>query len=253
MTGGGGRMRIGEVHALLRQEFPDVELSKIRYYEDKGLVRPGRSRKGYRLYAERDVACLREAIRLAHEEFVPLRVARLRLIEQGLLDDAGPVPAARSVARDTASATIVAPAPAPVPAPAPARALAVVPAPSAEDVVPAYLRPSEFCDRLGLDPAVLNTLIASGTLVVTTRDDESVLEGADLDLAHAAGALIAQGVDPRVLGALRRNVERELGVVEEIVEAAGPRARRSARQVAQEVGALRDLVRARLVERHHGT
>jgi hypothetical protein len=33
------------------------------------------------------VACLREAIRLAQEEFVPLRVVRLRLIEQGLLKD----------------------------------------------------------------------------------------------------------------------------------------------------------------------
>jgi len=32
------RMRIGQVHALLREEFPDIELSKIRYYEDKGLV-----------------------------------------------------------------------------------------------------------------------------------------------------------------------------------------------------------------------
>ena len=51
-------MRIGEVHAQLRKIFPDVELSKIRYYEDKGLVQPSRSRKGYRLYSERDVECL---------------------------------------------------------------------------------------------------------------------------------------------------------------------------------------------------
>ena len=82
-----GNMRIGEVHAILRRDVPDIELSKIRYYEDKGLVQPTRSRKGYRLYSQRDVDCLREAIRLAHEEFVPLRVVRLRLIEQGLLDD----------------------------------------------------------------------------------------------------------------------------------------------------------------------
>ena len=80
-----GKMRIGEVHTLLRNDYPDIELSKIRYYEDKGRVQPSRSRKGYRLYSERDVECLREAIRLAQEEFVPLRVVRLRLIEQGLL------------------------------------------------------------------------------------------------------------------------------------------------------------------------
>ena len=91
MSGNQGIMRIGEVHAELRKYFPDIELSKIRYYEDKGLVQPSRSRKGYRLYSERDVECLREAIRLAQEEFVPLRVVRLRLIEQGLLKDV-PVP-----------------------------------------------------------------------------------------------------------------------------------------------------------------
>jgi len=49
------KMRIGEVHTLLREEFPNIELSKIRYYEDKGLVRPSRSRKGYRLYSANDV------------------------------------------------------------------------------------------------------------------------------------------------------------------------------------------------------
>ena len=118
MSVSGGRMRIGEVHALLRQDYPDIELSKIRYYEDKGLVAPSRSRKGYRLYSERDVACLREAIRLAQEEFVPLRVVRVRLVEQGLLTDT-PSAASRQVARD-ATATVVT-APVPVVAP-PARA-----------------------------------------------------------------------------------------------------------------------------------
>src|SRR5277367_5318336 len=108
-----GIMRIGEVHTQLRKYFPDIELSKIRYYEDKGLVQPSRSRKGYRLYSERDVECLREAIRLAQEEFVPLRVVRLRLIEQGLLRDV-PVPSSpRHAARDALSNVVSIPAPTP--------------------------------------------------------------------------------------------------------------------------------------------
>ena len=113
MTGNQGIMRIGEVHAQLRKYFPDIELSKIRYYEDKGLVQPSRSRKGYRLYSERDVECLREAIRLAQEEFVPLRVVRLRLIEQGLLRDV-PVPSSpRHAAREALSNVVSIPAPPP--------------------------------------------------------------------------------------------------------------------------------------------
>ena len=106
-----GKLRIGEVHTLLRKDFPDIELSKIRYYEDKGLVMPSRSAKGYRLYSERDVACLREAIRLAHEEFVPLRVVRLRLIEQGLLSDDGALSIARHAARETMANVISIPEP----------------------------------------------------------------------------------------------------------------------------------------------
>jgi DNA-binding transcriptional MerR regulator len=106
-----GKLRIGEVHALLRKDYPDIELSKIRYYEDKGLVLPSRSSKGYRLYSERDVACLREAIRLAQEEFVPLRVVRVRLIEQGLLDDDGTSSSARQAARETMANVVSIPAP----------------------------------------------------------------------------------------------------------------------------------------------
>ena len=114
MNGDQGVMRIGEVHAQLRKYFPDIELSKIRYYEDKGLVQPSRSRKGYRLYSERDVECLTEAIRLAHEEFVPLRVVRLRLIEQGLLAAPNVTSTPRHAARDAATSVVSAPAPAPV-------------------------------------------------------------------------------------------------------------------------------------------
>ena len=119
MSSNQGVMRIGEVHAQLRKDFPDVELSKIRYYEDKGLVQPSRSRKGYRLYSERDVDCLREAIRLAQEEFVPLRVVRLRLIEQGLLSAPTVTTNTRQAARDAAPAVISAPAPIPAPTPRP--------------------------------------------------------------------------------------------------------------------------------------
>src|SRR5665213_1297595 len=102
MSGNQGIMRIGEVHAQLRKYFPDIELSKIRYYEDKGLVQPSRSRTGYRLYSDRDVECLREAIRLAQEEFVPLRVPRLRMTEQALLSPPTVTPSTRQMPRETA-------------------------------------------------------------------------------------------------------------------------------------------------------
>ena len=149
MSGNQGIMRIGEVHAQLRKHFPDIELSKIRYYEDKGLVQPSRSRKGYRLYSERDVECLREAIRLAQEEFVPLRVVRLRLIEQGLLKDV-PVPSSpRHAAREALSNVVSIPVPPSTPTARPS--LKIVP-PSVDATVLGdqhYLSMTEFLGSTG--------------------------------------------------------------------------------------------------------
>lgn len=210
MTVPGGRMRIGEVHALLRQDYPDIELSKIRYYEDKGLVEPTRSRKGYRLYSERDVACLREAIRLAHEEFVPLRVVRLRLVEQGLLSDA-PTSAPRHAARDALATTVTAPAPV-------TRAPLTVVEPGASD--------EATSDDPVFDATVTLQLNALGLL--------DSADPADVAVARAAGALLSRGIDARQIGALRRVVEREVGVVEEITAPLRSPARRLSRDQARD-------------------
>ncbi|GIT00102.1 MAG: hypothetical protein CM1200mP26_18140 [Acidimicrobiales bacterium] len=41
-------MNIGEVVAFLEAEFPTVTVSKLRFLESEGLVRPLRSTSGYR-------------------------------------------------------------------------------------------------------------------------------------------------------------------------------------------------------------
>lgn len=208
-----GAMRIGEVHAVLRAEFPDVELSKIRYYEDKGLVQPSRSRKGYRLYSERDVACLREAIRLAHEEFVPLRVVRLRLIEQGLLDDVPAVRVARQAAREAVAPTVRAI----VPAVERATLSVVSDEPIGESVESSkqFYSTSEFMSATGLEAVTVNELIAVGLVAPETVARETAFTALDVRVAIAAGVLMARGVDARRLATLRRVVEREIGIVDE--------------------------------------
>ena len=255
-----GKMRIGEVHTLLRKDYPDIELSKIRYYEDKGLVQPSRSRKGYRLYSDRDVACLREAIRLAQEEFVPLRVVRLRLVEQGLLGDSPTTPVARHAAREASANAVSVIAPAPPTPETPVRPpLSVVPA-SAPDSAPAsrtpapksttsreYLTTQEFLKTSALDGASVNQLISIGLLLPSNVAGETVFTQFDVRVAQCAAALLTRGVDGRLLGSLRRIVERELGVVDDLTEplrhAGGQisegKSQRAAAAVASEVAALR--------------
>ena len=76
-------LSIGEVLTLLRDEFPDVTISKIRFLESQGLVDPERTPSGYRKFYEHDVERLRWILRQQRENFLPLKVIRGRLTEHG--------------------------------------------------------------------------------------------------------------------------------------------------------------------------
>jgi DNA-binding transcriptional MerR regulator len=76
---GAKSMTIGAVCKALKQEFPDISISKIRYLEDQKLLAPRRTPGGYRLYSPGDVARLRTILRLQRDEFLPLRVIRQEL------------------------------------------------------------------------------------------------------------------------------------------------------------------------------
>jgi DNA-binding transcriptional MerR regulator len=79
-------LSIGDVLTLLREEFPDVTISKIRFLESQGLVNPERSPSGYRKFFDHDVERLRWVLRQQREHFLPLKVIRDRL-NGGELDD----------------------------------------------------------------------------------------------------------------------------------------------------------------------
>lgn len=261
-----GTMRIGEVHALLRRDHPEIELSKIRYYEDKGLVQPSRSRKGYRLYSEKDVACLREAIRLANEEFVPLRVVRLRLIEQGLLRDEPIALANRQAARSAANVVSI-----PVPNVAGAstvpRVSALGPTPMRSESIEStesghdnFFTTSEFLKACELEASAVNQLIALGLIIPVTVANETAFTGLDLRIARAASPLVERGADIRLLGSLRRVVEREIGILEDLTQplrvqgsgVSAGEAHRIATDVAQEITTLRTELFARALRDYLG-
>ncbi len=76
---------IGQILPLLRSEFPDISISKIRYLESEGLVAPERAPSGYRRYAEADIERLRYILRMQRDHYLPLKVIRehLDLMDQG--------------------------------------------------------------------------------------------------------------------------------------------------------------------------
>src|SRR5437868_6462948 len=98
-------MSIGEVLAILRPDFADVTISKIRFLESEGLVEPERTASGYRKFSRDDVARLRYVLSAQRDHYLPLRVIKqhLEAIDRGLeppdTPGGGPqVPRALSVA-----------------------------------------------------------------------------------------------------------------------------------------------------------
>ncbi len=231
MTVSATPLKIGQVHALLRREYPNLELSKIRYYEEMGLVAPARSRKGYRLYSEKDVSCLREAIRLADKEFIPLRVIRVRLMEQGLLrEELRPSPSSRQAARSAPTKVVSLPVP-----PTTTAGLSLVSSGAGESddprddgdtnnevgesqggATPDRMSVNQLLEVSRVEPEVLNKILALGLLSPMSHGAATSFDSLDVAIVQAAATLLRSGADPRLLGALRRVVEREVGIIDEL-------------------------------------
>lgn len=224
-------LKIGQVHALLRREYPNLELSKIRYYEEMGLVAPARSRKGYRLYSEKDVSCLREAIRLADKEFVPLRVIRVRLMEQGLLkDELRPSSSSRQAARSALTKVVSLPVPTATTAGLSLVSLGEGDSSDPNDVgevndvvgdsqgapAPERMTVNQLLEASHVEPEVLNKILALGLLSPVSHGATTTFDSLDVAIVQAAATLLRSGADPRLLGALRRVVEREVGIIDDL-------------------------------------
>lgn len=87
-TGGAGHgtataadrpMSIGAVLLRLRDEFPEVTISKIRFLEAEGLVDPERTPSGYRKFRGSDVERLAQVLRMQRDHYLPLKVIREHL------------------------------------------------------------------------------------------------------------------------------------------------------------------------------
>ncbi|WP_406379918.1 MerR family transcriptional regulator [Streptomyces sp. NBC_01618] len=87
-TGGAGHgtasaddrpMSIGTVLLQLRDEFPEVTISKIRFLEAEGLVEPQRTPSGYRKFRAADVERLAQVLRMQRDHYLPLKVIREHL------------------------------------------------------------------------------------------------------------------------------------------------------------------------------
>ena len=222
-------MSIGAVLDLLRGDFPDVTISKIRFLEAEGLLTPQRSTSGYRRFTAYDCARLRFILTAQRDQYLPLKVIKAQLDAQpdGELPEAGSAYGVPRLVQVTAASD------------------------EAAAVAPTQVRLSreDLLVRSGVDDELLAALVKAG--VITTGpagffDEHSVM------IAQCARALTEYGVEPRHLRAFRSAADRQSDLIAQIagpvVKAGKAGARDRADDLAREVAALAITLHTSLIK-----
>jgi DNA-binding transcriptional MerR regulator len=226
---------IGEVLDLLKQDFPDVTISKIRFLESQGLVEPERTPSGYRKFFDADVERLRWILRQQREHFLPLRVIKERLEQDG---GAPPVDAAPGEGAERGEAPGAPGAAGPEPSgPRPGNDAHTL----TSGLSAATFTRDELARASGCDVAALQDLERYGLLSASSDGDVPAFDEEALIVARLAAAFARHGVEARHLRMYRTAADREASffaqVVLPMIKQRNPVARR------QSIEALADLVR----------
>jgi DNA-binding transcriptional MerR regulator len=236
-TPGLAGMSIGAVLDLLRPDFPDVTISKIRFLEAEGLVTPQRAASGYRRFTAYDCARLRFILTAQRDQYLPLKVIKAQLDAQpdGELPLAGSpygVPRLVSVGGPEDGA------------------------PGQSDADPAAVAPTrvrlsreDLLERSGVDAELLTALLKAG--VITTGPGGFFDEHAVVILQCARG-LGEYGIEPRHLRAFRSAADRQSDLIAQIAGPLGKAGKTGARDraddLAREVAALAITLHTSLIK-----
>lgn len=180
-------MTIGTVVERLHGEFHDVSVSKLRYLEEQGLVAPRRTKGGYRLYSRDDYQRLVRVLSLQRDEYLPLKVIRKEL--------------------DRAAGTVAA-----SPRGGLRKADLVRPAAGEKEYTA-----EEVQQLTGADVSLLAELeeyeLVRGRQVSGVKRYGEV----DVGIVGAAVQLARSGVRPKNLRPVKSSVEREQGLIEQVL------------------------------------
>ncbi|MFJ6000377.1 MerR family transcriptional regulator [Streptomyces sp. NPDC092370] len=219
-----GLMSIGTALNVLRDEFPEVTISKIRFLESEGLIEPQRTPSGYRKFSARDVERLGQVLRMQRDHYLPLKVIRehLEAMERG---DAVPLPVVCRQ-RDGEAAR----------------------EPSGGPTV-ARIGRAELLAAAGVDEQELKEWESYGLL---TPLEDGAYDVEAVTVASLIGELGRFGIEPRHLRVMKAAADREAGLVEQVVAPLrrhrNPQTRAHAEDRTRELAGLTVKLHAALVQ-----
>jgi DNA-binding transcriptional MerR regulator len=210
--------------AILRTEFPEISISKIRFLEAEGLLSPLRAPSGYRRYTESDLERLRYVLSVQREHYLPLKVIRehLEQIDRGQTPQTQAPQTQNPQTQTSQTLSGLSGAPSNGLSGAGPNVLQGPHPTAATAKQPVRLTRQELLDASGLTESALSEL--ERTQIVATRRGTAHYGRDALTLAIAARRLAEYGIDGRHLRAFKLAAEREVGLVEQAI---APYARRA--------------------------
>ncbi|MFJ8335721.1 MerR family transcriptional regulator [Streptomyces sp. NPDC094437] len=184
-----GLMSIGTVLNALRDEFPEVTISKIRFLESEGLIEPQRTPSGYRKFSPADVERLGHVLRMQRDHYLPLKVIREHLdaMERG---EAPPLPVVGRQRDGEAALEVL------------------------EGPTVARIGRAELLAAADVDEQVLAEWESYGLL--TALPDGS-FDAEAVTVAALVLELGRFGIEPRHLRSMKAAADREAGLVDQVV------------------------------------
>jgi len=182
-------LTIGETINLLKAEFPDVTVSKVRFLESQGLIHPERSASGYREFRSADIDRIRYILRQQRDHFLPLRVIKSKLTAWGRGEEPT-VPVAEGAPAETYFATSG-----------------------------VAMTAAELARTAGIHTDLVERLVAEGILRPRGTAEDPAFSDDDVAIARAAHRLVNRGFDTRHLRSMQRGANREADLIGQL---AGP-------------------------------
>lgn len=182
-------MTIGQVVDILKNDYPDISISKIRYLEGEGLIKPARTKGGYRNFTEFDVERLRTILALQDGQYLPLQVIKNRLKKNpSIIIKKDPIKKEQSKIADI------------------------------EVAGNKMYSLSELAKKTGASLGTLEAMIKYGLIKEGSKDGG--FTGLDIKIVDLAKGLKRFGIDPRHLRMFVTSSEREATLYRQIFEPA---------------------------------
>ena len=221
-------LSIGEVLGKLRNDFPDITISKIRFLESEGLIEPQRTPSGYRKFTNADLERLRYVLMAQRDQYLPLRVIKENLdaLDRGLqpasVSGGVPVPRLATIDGELAPANFA-------------------------ESTDMRLSREELLKTSGVSEEQLVELESYGLIAPRGRH----YDADSLAIARAVTEMSGFGIEPRHLRSFKSAADREIGLIEQVItpliRQKSSEAKARAEEVQREIAALSVRLHAALV------